>query len=42
VHFFEPLKDGVDHEFDLVGLEFVLGLDFVVELSPLKQLDDDV
>lgn len=42
VHFFEALQDAVDDGAGLEGIELVLGLDFVVELSSLQQLDYDV
>ena len=42
VHFLQALKDGVDGESGFVGLEFVLGLDFVVELSSFQKFDHDV
>ena len=36
VHFFESLKDGIDNEACLVGLELVFGLDLIVELSAFQ------
>lgn len=42
VHFLQTLKDRVDDQFALMSLEFILRLDFVVELSSFQQLYDYV
>jgi len=42
VHLLESLKDGVDDELYLRGLELVFGLDFVVELASFQELYHDV
>ena len=42
MHFAEPEQDGVHDSFRLSRFEFVLSLDFVVELATLEQLDRDV
>jgi hypothetical protein len=42
MHLLESLEDGVDDQPGLVRLEFVFGLDFVVELASFKELDHDV
>jgi len=42
VHFPQAQKNASDDELGLVGFEFVLGLDFVVELTALQQLENDV
>ena len=35
VHFFEALEDGIDNEACFVGLELILDLDLIIELSAL-------
>jgi hypothetical protein len=32
MHFFEPLQNGVSDHLNLIGSEFVLGFDFIIEL----------
>jgi len=42
VHFFESAENGEDDGSGLMWLKFVLGFNFVVELSSFKQLYDNV
>lgn len=42
VHFLEAKQNRVHDDFGLVGFEFVLGFDFVIELTAFQQFDDDV
>lgn len=42
VHFLESLKDGVDDELYLWGLELVFGLDFIIKLASFQELYHDV
>lgn len=42
VHHFESFQNALHHHLDLLGREFMLGLDFVVELSAFQQLHRNV
>lgn len=42
VHGLESLEDGLDDGPDLCGFEFIFGFDFIIELSSLKQLYDNI
>lgn len=42
VHYFQSFKNALHHSFCLMRGKFVLSLNFVVQLSALKQLDADV
>ena len=38
MHHFQPFKDAFHDHFNLLGSEFMLGFNFIVELSPFEQL----